>query len=152
MSQRSGFTLVEMMIAVVASFIVFMAAAIVLTYGQRAWDQAAAKAELQREVSNSILAITTPIKAAKSVHITGSGKSIKIYHDVGWTRYYFVQGQHDLRYHTDGAEPITLIDGIVEDVEFAVDAENPNKIHIAVILSKDQVRTQLVTTVAMRNF
>jgi len=149
MKRQKGLTLIEMMIAVAAVAIVFMATATVLAFGHKSLNQVLEYADLQRQNSHALLAISMPVKSARYAKMEDDKKSVKIYRKNDWIRFYFVQGQNDLDCHVKGQDPVTVIDGLVGDVEFEVDN---TKVIIKLTLNRNNSQSHLVTTVLMRNY
>jgi len=146
---QKGFTLVGLMIGIVAGIIVLLAAGTILVTGQTFWNEAWEKASLQRDASYAMLRISHSIKAGRSARIEGDGKAIKIYREADWIRFFLDEGSNNLKCEIEGAEPQPIVNDNVEDLEFSIEA---NKIRISLKLKKGNLQNHLVSTVMVRNY
>jgi Tfp pilus assembly protein FimT len=145
----AGLTLVELAIAFATAAIVFFATGTIMVFGQRSLNRGWQQANLQREASLAMLKMKQSIRGATNATLDEDGNGVKIYHSAGWIRFWFVPGPKDLRYQLEGEQEQTLLDGVVEQADFAVDA---SKVTVDLALLEDDYEARLVTTTMMRNF
>lgn len=150
--QQKGFTLIELMIAVMAGVVLILAAGMVLTVGHTFWNKSWEEANLQRSASYAILIMGHSIRAATSAQVEPGGTALIIYKPGNSRRFSYVEATNELRSQF-GAQPETIINDKVENLQFIMDpTKPPNKVTIDLTLQKDNVQTHLVSTVMMRNF
>jgi Tfp pilus assembly protein FimT len=145
---QKGLTLVELVIAIAAGVILILAVGIILFIGQTFWNQAWKKVNLQRDASYAMLRMSRSIKAGTAAEVLDDGKTVIIYRNGDDIRFWWVEGQRDLRSQITG-KPETIINNQVETLQFSVDG---NKVTIDLKLKEDDARTYLVSTVTMRNY
>ncbi|MBN2019843.1 MAG: hypothetical protein JW749_06425 [Sedimentisphaerales bacterium] len=151
-TNRTGLTIVELMVAVSAACIVVLSAGIILVYGQKSWDQGLRQAHLQREVSLVMLRVKKSISEGRAAVVDNDGLGVKIYNSAGWIRYRYEAGQNDLVYQIDGEEERTLLDGIVQDASFDLDPNTGKMVLVDIDLEKDGAQAGLSSKTLMRNF
>jgi prepilin-type N-terminal cleavage/methylation domain-containing protein len=144
---RKGFTIVELMVAVMASAIVVLAAGIVVVIGQTAWNQTWKKVNLQRNASVAMLRMSKSIKSATSATVDPNGKILNI--TDGNTVSSYVMDTNNLRYIV-GGQTQTVISGEVNNVQFSLVGNNSVTIDLS--LKKDNAQTRFISTVMMRNY
>jgi len=147
--RQNGFTMVELMVAVITGLIVILAASIVGVTGHKSWNQAWERANLQRDASYAMQRINQSVKAGISAKVLPDVKSVRINRENGWERFYFVPCTSSIMYQFEGHEPITIIDGKVEDIEFDV---QDSMVGIELELKQDNLQFHLISTVMMRNY
>jgi prepilin-type N-terminal cleavage/methylation domain-containing protein len=147
---QKGFTLIELMIAVITAVILLLATGTVLFIAQVSWNSAWQKVNLQRDASYAMLKMGRSIKAASSATIDDDGKTIKIYGEDGsWTTFFLGQESNALISQVEGQYPEVIINGRVEDLAFNVQG---NKVGIDLKLREANLQTHLVSTLMMRNY
>ena len=142
-----GFTLTELMVAIVTVLIVVLATGAVMSMGHRNWRQAWERTNLQRDASYAVLKISQLAKRANSAVVDNEGKAVTINTQDGSTRISFTN--QDIYLQANDGPVQTVLEGEVEDVTFTV---NDGLLGIDLKLEKNHVETHLVTTVLMRNF
>lgn len=145
---QKGFTLIELVIAIVAGVVLVLAAGIILFIGQIFWNQAWKKANLQRDASYVMLRMSRSIKAGTAAEVADDGKTVKIYRSGDYIRFFWVEGTRDLRSQTEG-KPEIILNNKVEDLQFNVEG---NKVTIDLKLKEDDAQTHFVSTAMMRNY
>ncbi|UCG54817.1 MAG: hypothetical protein JSV32_00950, partial [Dehalococcoidia bacterium] len=120
----------------------------VLSVAQISWNIGSKKANLQRDASYAMLAMSGPIKAASSVTVEPGGRAIKIYNESSWIRFSSPGETKDLRSQIEGKPEILICDK-VENLVFSVEG---NKVGIDLNLEDGDFQTHLVSTVMMRNY
>ena len=146
---QKGFTLVELMIAIVTSAILVLAAGIVLVIGQEFWNEALKKANLQRDASYALINVMSrSIKAGASAQVEAGGKALRIRIGDSNSIFSHVEGTHNLQYQIGSEQPQTIINGKVESLQFNV---QDNKVTIDLRLKEDDAQIHFVSTVMMRN-
>jgi prepilin-type N-terminal cleavage/methylation domain-containing protein len=147
--RQKGFTLIELMIAVMAGVVLILAAGMVLSIGHTFWNKSWEEANLQRSASYAILIMSHSIRAATSAQVEGGGTALRIYKQGNSNiRFSYVEATNELRSQF-GAQPETVINDTVEDLQFNVVGK---KVTIDLRLQKDNAQTHLVSTVMMRNY
>ena len=86
--RQKGFTLIELTIATFAGAIVIVAAGMILFFGQKTWISTWDRTNLQRDASYAMLRMTRDIKAGISAQAEDSGKSLRIFNNSGWARFF----------------------------------------------------------------
>jgi prepilin-type N-terminal cleavage/methylation domain-containing protein len=147
--RQKGFTLIELMIAVMAGVVLILAAGMVLSIGHTFWNKSWEEANLQRSASYAILIMSHSIRAATSAQEEAGGTALKIQKQgTSDIRFSYVEATNELRSQF-GAQPETVINDTVEDLQFNVVGK---KVTIDLRLQKDNAQTHLVSTVMMRNY
>lgn len=152
--ERTGFTIVELMISMMMVSIVLSAAVIVMIYGQRSFDREYAKVNLQRDAMYALHRIKQVIRGANQASIEGDGDGVKIYYGSDWTEFKFFPEQKNIRYKTTGDEDYDkiLLDGVVENAAFAIDPNTNKTVTVSISLKDGPYEAQVSTSVSMRNF
>jgi len=96
-----------------------------------------------------MLRMSGSIKAGRSAELESEGKAVRIYRETNWIRFLLPPGTNDLIYQIEGQNPVTIINGKVEDVNFSVQG---NKVGIDLRLEEDNLETHFTSTVMMRNY
>lgn len=148
--KQSGFSLIEVVIAMGISTIVLLAVGGVLASSHTRWNNTWGKVNLQQDGSYVMLELSKAIKEAASATVENDGKQILIYDaDGSWVEYTFNSDTGSLEYEVEGQSTQTLIDGYVEDLRFTVE---DNKVGIDLELKIDDQEVHLDSTVQMRNY
>jgi len=145
---QKGLTLIELVIAIAAGVVLILAAGVILFIGQIFWNQAWKKVNLQRDASYAMLRMSHFIKAGTAAEVVDDGKTVKIYRSGDYIRFFWVEGQHDLRSQIEG-NPEIIISDKVENLQFNV---QDNKVTIDLELEEDDAQTHFISTVMMRNY
>jgi len=145
---QKGFTLVEVLIAIITGLIVLLAAGMVTVTGHRTWNEAWKKVNLQRDASYAMLRISSTIKAGKSAKVEGDGKALTIYRDADWVRFSLAPGTKNLNCQFEG-KPETIINNKTEYLNFNVEG---NTVGVDLKLKEDNLQTHFTSTVMMRNY
>jgi prepilin-type N-terminal cleavage/methylation domain-containing protein len=151
-TNRTGLTLIELMVAMAVGLIVMMGTTALLALAQKSWNREWDQANLQRDVSYAMLKVKQSIRNGTQAQLDADGAGIKIFHTAGWIRFWFVSGQKDLRYQLEGEAEQTLLDGVVEDATFEVDATTNKTVTVGLELHKGNCEAQLSSTTLMRNY
>jgi type II secretory pathway pseudopilin PulG len=151
-TNKAGFTIMELIVALAAACIIVFAAGIVLVFGQRSWDRGLEQAGVQRDASFAMLRMKQSISAGRSVALDADGMGVKIFNSTGWIKYRFYPGQKDLRYQIDGQSEQTLLGGIVRNAAFDVDPNTHKMVIIDIELQKHISQTRLSSKTMMRNY
>ena len=145
---QKGLTLTELVIAIAAGVVLILAAGVILFIGQIFWNQAWKKANLQRDASYAMLRMSHSIKAGTAAEVADDGKTVTIYRSGDYIRFFWVEGQRDLKSQIEG-NPEIIISDKVEDLQFNVEG---NKVTIDLELKEDDAQTHFISTVMMRNY
>ncbi len=151
-TNRTGLTLIELMVALVVGLIVMMGTTSLLAFAQKSWNREWDQAALQRDVARAMLKVKQSIRSGTHAELDEDGNGVKIYHTGAWIRFWFVPGQMDLRYQLEGEAEQTLLDGTVQDATFEIDATNHKTVTVGLELQKDNCEAQLSSTTLMRNY
>ena len=144
-----GFTLVELMVAVLAGSIVLIGAGYMLVSGQIFWNKAWQKANLQRDASYAMQRISRSLKAGSSAEMLDGGQALKIYQQADEIEFYFDGTGKDFKCRINGGQPRIILDGNVEGLQFKVEV---NKVQIGLRLCAGDLQTQMTSTVMLRNY
>ena len=142
-----GFTLLELMVAMMTALIVVLATGMVMSMGHRNWNQGYKRANLQRDADYAVLKMSHWTKRANSAVVTDNGNTLTLNSRDGWTRIFFVNGS--LESQRQDRMPETILKNKVKDVTFTV---NNNLVGIDLVLTKDELETNFVTSIMMRNY
>jgi prepilin-type N-terminal cleavage/methylation domain-containing protein len=151
-TNRTGLTLIELMVALAVGLIVMLGTASLLALAQKSWNREWEQANLQRDVSRAMLKVKQSIRNGTHAQLDADGDGVKIYHTAGWVRFWFVPGQKDLRYQLEGEAEQTLLDGIVQNANFEVDTTTNKTVTVGLELQKGACEAQLSSTTLMRNY
>jgi len=149
---RAGLTLIEIIVALAAAFIVLLATAIILIFGQKSLDHGWRQVNLQRDASYAMLKMKQSIRNAAKAELEEDGSVVKIYRNSGWIKYKFVPGQKNLLCQLKGEQGQILLDGIVESVTFGIDPATHNTVTVGLNLKKNDCQAQISSTIMMRNY
>jgi hypothetical protein len=141
-----------MMVALAAASIVLFATAIIMVFGQRSLNRGWQQANLQRDAAYAMLKVKQSIRTGNQAVLDEDSQGVKIYHNAGWVRFWFVPAQKDLRYQIEGEEEQTLLDNVVETATFEVDSTTHKTATVAFELRDGHCETQLSSTTLMRNY
>ena len=149
--RQKGFTLVELICAIMATLILVIAGGTVLATSHSSWNSSWEKVTLQRDASQAMLKINHHIKAGTTAELEDDGKAIKIYKDSGWIRFFLEQesGSINLKCEPEGRTVETIIHGNVKDLQFEVD---DNMVRISLILEKGDLEIHYISDVMIRNY
>ncbi len=149
---RKGFTLIELMVAIVAGAIVVLATGIIIVLGQTSWNETWKKVNLQRDASYAMLRMSQSIKAAKSAEKSPDGRVLYIPKQSNPSMTFsYVADTKNLQCQT-GGQPQTIIKGEVTNLQFIMDPNKPNTVEIDLSLKKDDAQAHFKSTVMMRNY
>ena len=151
-SNRRGLTLIELLVASAAVCIVVLAAGIILVFGQKSWNYGLQQSGLQRDASFAMLKMKQSISSGTKAQLDADSLGVKIFQTSGWIRYWYVSGENDLRFQTEGQEVQTLLDGTVEDASFEIDPNTGKMVIVEIQLQKNGSQTRLSSKTMMRNF
>jgi len=147
---RKGFTLAELIVAIVASAVVVLAAGIVIVIGQTSWNQTWKKVNLQRDASYAMLRMTRSIQAATSAEKSPNGRVLYIPKQSNPNiTFSYVADTNNLQCQI-GGQTQTIINGEVKDLQFNVVGNNTVTIDLS--LKKDDAQAHFISTVMMRNY
>jgi len=147
---QKGFTLIELIIAIITGTIVILAAGSILFFANRYWSNAWKKTNLQRDASYAMFRISRAIQAGKSAQLEGDGKGLRIFNEGGWMRFFVTPGASMLTLKGDvGGSAGTILENNVEALQFNVEG---NKVTINLKLKQDNIQTHFASTVMMRNY
>jgi prepilin-type N-terminal cleavage/methylation domain-containing protein len=151
-TNRTGLTLIELMVALAVGLIVMMGTTSLLALAQKSWNREWDQATLQRDVSRAMLKVKQSIRSGTHAQLDADGYGVKIFHTAGWIRFWFVPGQKDLRYQLEGEAEQTLLDGTVQNATFEVETTHHKTVTVGLELQKDNCEAQLSSTTLMRNY
>lgn len=146
-------TLVELLIVALLSLIVLLSVGSGLVAGNRYWNEAWKKVNLQRDASYALNIITHPLKEATKATVAEDDDSVLTIDNYSGGRVTFslasdTQQANRLQRQFAEANPQKII-GNVEDLVFVVDG---NRVRIFIRLRQDDIEVALASTVMMRNY
>jgi prepilin-type N-terminal cleavage/methylation domain-containing protein len=147
---RKGFTLIELMVAIVAGAIVVLATGIIIVGGQKSWNETWKKVNLQRDASYAMLVMSQSIKKATSAVADANTRSITITDPAGGTTIFAWSNGTDMLRRWVGTNPPSTIIDDVQNLQFKKDDVN-DTVTINLRLQEDNVQTYFVSTVMIRN-
>lgn len=145
--KSNGFTLIELMIALLAGTFILLASASALIAGQTSLNRAFQKVELQRQGANVMLLLSHTIKMGSSAQVDEQGKTLTIHRNTGWVQF-ACNENNDLVTQVEGGALQTIIDNSVESLRFTV---LNNKVEIDLRLKQNNMKTYFSSTVMLRN-
>jgi hypothetical protein len=150
---RRGITLVELLMVIVITMIVFLSIGSGLYAGHKCWNEAWEKVNLHRDASYAMNIISRPIKGATSVTVSEDDDSVLTIDSFGGGRTTFsmepdTPETKKLQRQFAEANPHKII-GNVEDLVFIVDG---NRVRIFIRLKQEDIEVALDSTVMMRNY
>jgi prepilin-type N-terminal cleavage/methylation domain-containing protein len=151
-TNRTGLTLIEMMIALAAACIVVLTTATILVFGQKSWNRTLQQASLQKDAAQAMLEMRLLIRSASDVRIGGNGREMTIDPNTEWIRFRFIPEQRDLVYQRKARSEQMLLDGIVEGVTFNVDPNTHRTVTVDLQLRSGSSDIRLLSTTMMRNY
>jgi prepilin-type N-terminal cleavage/methylation domain-containing protein len=152
LTNRTGFTLIELIAAMGLGLVVMLGTSSLLALAQRSWNREWDQANLQRDISRAMLKIKQSIRNGTQAQLDADGHGVKILHTGAWIRFRFVPDQKDLRYQLEGETERTLLEGVVENATFEVDAATNKTVTVGLELQKGNCEAQLSSTTLMRNY
>jgi prepilin-type N-terminal cleavage/methylation domain-containing protein len=151
-TNRAGLTLIELVVAMSAGCIVFLATAAMLFFGQKSLNHGWQQANLQRDASYAMLKIRQSIRCGNKADLEGDGEGLKIYHNATWIRFWFVPAQNNLQYQLEGEQEQILLDGVVENATFEVDPNTHRTVTVDLELRNGNCEAHFLSTAMMRNY
>lgn len=151
-ANRTGLTLLEMMIALAAGLIVMLGTGSLLALAQKSWNREWDQANLQRDVSYAMLKVKQSIRNGTQAQLDADGYGVKIYHTAGWVHFWYSPSQKNLYYQLEGETAQLLLNNVVEDASFEVDATTHKTVTVGLELQKGACEAQLSSTTMMRNY
>ncbi len=147
---QKGYTLIELLVAIIAGAIVILAAGVVIVSGHTSWNKAWKAVNLQRNASYAMLVMSQSIKEANSVTVDANNKAMTITDAAGnTTRFSWNIGQDTLRSWVGTGSPSTVIDD-VQYLQFNKDDVN-DTVTIDLRMLDGSVQACFVSTVMRRN-
>ncbi|MQY69997.1 MAG: prepilin-type N-terminal cleavage/methylation domain-containing protein [Firmicutes bacterium] len=148
-NKTSGFTLIELMIAMIVAGIGILAVSWVLLLNQRSWKEGNAKLELQRDTYLAMLTIEYELRPASFADVTTSDSTLII--DKNIDKKFFLQSG-DLRFQKSSSDDSTLV--VKGDPGSAFDADISNDVDVVNInftLVRGNLQSSVTTSVKPRN-
>ncbi|MFC1763096.1 PilW family protein [Planctomycetota bacterium] len=145
---QSGFTLVELLIGLVASAIIALGAGTVLLGGHTSWRGSWDRVNLQRDTGLVLTYITHSIRPASTATVTHNGKTLTVSEPNVTSIFSFDDSQKNLTLQR-GDTIQTLIAGDVESARFTL--LEGGVVTIDLRLNEAGRKTQLVSSIKMRN-
>ena len=145
---KKAFTVVELMVGMVAVAIVILATGTILVASQNFLTDATVKTKLQRDASYAMLTMNQAIRAAGSAEIEADGKAVLIHRETGWVRFSAANEGKTLTREIQQQQPHPLVIGTVENLTFTVQG---NTVEIDLTLKNSIFQNHLISTVMIRN-
>jgi len=147
---RTGLTLIEIMVALSLSLVVFLGTTFIIVAGQKSWDRTLEQATVQRDASFAMLTIKHSLRSATGAELDKEGVGIKIHRSTGWIRFWYEPEQKTLRYQSEGQdEEQVLLEGIVDSMDFDVVGKS---VTVDITLQKNSCSARLSSKTTMRNY
>ena len=145
-NKRSGFTLIELMIAMIVASIGILAVSWILLLNQRSWKEGNAKLELQRDTYYAILRIEHELKPARLSDVVCNSSQLNI--DNNGKRFFL--GSDGLHFHESSTDPLELVVEGDTGTEFDVATSN-DVVNINFTLVRGNLQSFITTSVMPRN-
>ncbi len=145
---KKAFTLVELLMAMLAGAIVILATGTAIKSGHTYWDDAWTKANLQRDATYMMEVLTGPIRMCNWAETENNGTSIKLHSDGTWTRYYWDQDDNTVKKQLEAEDPEIVLYNVT-GLSFTVQV---TKVTMSITVSKGSEQSSLDTTVMIRNY
>jgi len=145
-NKTSGFTLIELMIAMIVAGIGILAVSWILLLNERSWKEGNAKLELQRDTYLAILKIEHQLRPAILADVTTSDSTLVI--DTDGKKFFLESdGLHFQKSSSDSSELVVEGDN---GTEFHVDTSN-DVVNINFTLVRGNLESFITTSVMPRN-
>jgi len=145
-NKRAGFTLIELMIAVIVAGIGILAVSWILLLNQSSWKEGNAKLELQRDAYLAMLKIEHELRPAKFADVTTSDSTLVID-----KKFFLDSDDLDLKFQESSSDDSTIVvegdDGT--DIEF--DITSNDVVNINFTLVRGNLESFITTSVMPRN-
>ncbi len=148
---RTGLTLVELVVALAAAVMVIFATAIMLVAGEKSWDRSMQLANLRRDAANAMLEMKRAMRSGSLAELDTDDEGVTIHTPGGWVHYWFDPGTNDLIYQLEGGDPQMLLDGTAQSVDFELAGTANNAVSVKIQLQDGDCQVQFSTTTMMRN-
>ena len=143
-----GFTLTELMMAVVLSSIVFLTIGTMLVAMQRYWDRTSSKVAMIREASAAMDRVSYELRRAKRDSVFAYGDSVQIWRE--GSRLSFRREGVDLVLRS-GAAPARLVEDTVDSLRFSYASVDSSAVAVYLKVSDSSSQTKFNTVTRMRN-
>jgi len=145
-NKTSGFTLIELMIAMIVAGIGILAVSWILLLNERSWKEGNAKLELQRDTYLAMLKIEHELRPAILADVTTSDSTLVI--DTDGKKFFLESdGLHFQKSSSDSSELVVEGDN---GTEFHVDTSN-DVVNINFTLVRGNLESFITTSVMPRN-
>jgi len=145
-NKTSGFTLIELMIAVVITGIGILAVGWILLLNQRSWKEGNAKLQLQRDTYYAILRMEHELKPASLSDVVCNSSELVI--DNNGKKFFL--DSHDLWFQESSTDPQELVVEGDPGTEFDVTTSN-DIVNINFTLVRGNLESVIATSVMPRN-
>lgn len=145
-NKTSGFTLVELMIAMIVASVGILAVSWILLLNQRSWKEGNAKLELQRDTYYAILRMEHELKPASLSDVVCNSSQLII--DNNGKRFFL--GSDDLHFQESSSDSSELVVEGDTGTEFDVTASN-DVVNIKFTLVRGNLESFITTSVMPRN-
>ena len=144
-----GFTIIELMIALITGSIVIFAAGMMLFASHRSWKSVWDKVNMQRDASYALQQISQITKSGKFAELENDDTAVKIYRQNDWIRFYFDNVNGHLKCEYEGEAPQNCIEGNVLDLLFDIAGST---IMIDLTLQNGSQQIHYTSAIMMRNY
>ena len=148
-NNQPGFTIIELLMAMIAGSILIFAAGMLLSECQSSWNGAWTKVNLQRDASYAMQRISGIAKTAVSAEIENSNKTVKIFRQDDWVRIFLDDQTGDLKYEIQGEQAQVFIEENVLAIFFEIEGTT---LKVDLKLLKDNQQAHYTSSIMMRNF
>jgi len=145
-NKTSGFTLIELMIAIIVAGIGILAVGWILILNQSSWKEGNAKLELQRDTYLAMLKIEHELRPASFADVTISDSTLVI--DTNGKKFFL--GSDGLHFQKSSSNMTELVVEGHTGTEFDVDTSN-DLVNINFTLVRGNLESFITTSVMPRN-
>ena len=143
----------ELVVAMAIGTITVLALAVILVNGQKSLNRTLRQANLQRDMSRTMLMMKKFIRSGESAEVSQDANEVIIRSEDDWVRFSYVQSHRDLRFQAKGdKEETTLLDGIVEKAFFELDYITNKKVTVSLDLTNSGSEAHMSSITTMRNY
>ncbi len=162
-----GFTLAELMMAMLLAGIVFSAASVIMAFGQKSLDREWERTAIQRDAARVMQFIKHNVRGASIAKTIGGGKGIIVYKDNRWMLLKYDANKKSIRCLSQKSEPDEkivngeldleskdawyLVERLVESASFSIDSASASTVIVDFTLKDGEYKSSVKSSVTMRN-
>lgn len=162
-----GFTLAELMMAMLMAGIVFSAASVIMAFGQKSLDREWERTAIQRDAVRVMQFIKHNVRGASTARAIAGGKILMVYKDNRWMIIKYEENAKSIRCLSQKSEPDdkivsgeegiaspdewSLVEGLVESASFSIDPASASTVIVDFTLKDREYNASAKSSVTMRN-